>query len=160
MNQQKNLAFWEDFIIGDKRVTPGRTITEADIVNFAGFTGSYDQEHVDQEFAKNSVFGERIGHGLINLCVAEGLRSRIIWYNNDAARGATLIAFLGLDKLSYPNPIRINDTLRCEIEVLSKRETQKEDRGIVVFQDRVINQRGEITMQCQRTVMYRRRPKA
>lgn len=158
MNQPEDKAYWEDFIIGDKRLTPGRTITEADIINFAGFTGSYDQEHVDQEFAKDSIFGERIGHGLINLCVAEGLRIRTIWYNNDTARGETLIAFLGLDKLRYPNPIRIGDTLKCETEVLSKRETRKEDRGIVVYQDRVINQRQEVTMECQRTCMYRRRP--
>ena len=157
MGEQENKAYWDDFMVGDKRVTAGRTITETDIVNFAGFTGSYDQEHVDREFAKNTVFGERIGHGLINLCVAEGLRIRTIWYNNDSARGYTLIAFLGLDKLRYPSPIRIGDTLKSESTILSKRESKKADRGIVVFQDRVINQRGEVTMECQRACMYRRR---
>lgn len=152
-----NRAYWEDIIVGDSRVSPARTITEADIVNFASLSGSWDPEHTDAQFAKDSPFGERIAHGLLTLAVAEGLKARIIWYNNDNLRGATFIAFLGLNNLRYLNPVKIGDTIRCEIEIAGKRETSNPQRGIATFVDRVKNQDDVVVAEWERVCLYKRR---
>lgn len=155
----KALAYWEDAIVGDERTTPGRTITEADVVNFAALSGSYDPEHVDAEFAKASPFGQRIAHGLLTVAIAEGLRARMTWYNGDNFRGPNFIAFLGLNNLKYKAPVFFGDTIHCVTKILKKNETSKPERGVIVFQDTVINQRGEIVAQWERASLFFRRPK-
>lgn len=152
-------AYWEDAIIGDERISPSRTVTEADIVNFAGISGSWDPEHVDAEYAKQSPFGERIAHGLLTLSIAEGLRAKNIWYNGDSFRGKTLIAFLGLNNLMYKQAVKIGDTIRCASKIIDKRETSKPERGIIIFEEKILNQRDEVTAQWERTCLYFRRPK-
>ena len=127
------MQYFEDFTIGEKSVTRGRTITEADIVNFAAFSGDWYPLHVDVEYAKKSIFGERIAHGYLVLSAASGLAPLY-----DIA----IIAFYGIDKLRFFAPTKIGDTIRVESEVLETKE-KGDVGGVVTFQQTIKNQRDE-----------------
>jgi acyl dehydratase len=127
------MRFFEDFSVGEKIETRGRTITEADIVNFAAFSGDWYPLHVDAEFAKKTPFGERIAHGLLVLSATSGLMPL-----TDMA----IQAFYGMDRVRFTSPTRIGDTLHVELEVLEKKD-RGELGGVVTLQSHVKNQRGE-----------------
>jgi len=91
--------YWEELEVGERFITRGRTVTEADIINFAGLSGDWNQLHTDAEFARGTVFGERIAHGMLGLVIASGLMQSLELYND------TLIAFLGLTwRFTAPRP--------------------------------------------------------
>lgn len=140
--------YFEDFVVGEATLSPGRTVTEADIVNFAGLSGDYSQLHTDAEFTKGTLFGQRIAHGLLGLSVAAGLAHR------GGGPPAASVAFLGLT-WQFKGPIFIGDTIKVRTEVLEKRPTRHPDRGIIVYGRRVINQRGEVVQEGQTTHMVR-----
>lgn len=127
------MKFFEDFSVGEKITTRARTITEADIVNFAAFSGDWYPLHVDVEFARQSPFGERIAHGLLVLSTASGLMPLM-----DMA----IQAFYGMDRVRFTAPTKIGDTLHVEMEVLEKRD-KGELGGVVSLKSNVKNQRGE-----------------
>lgn len=127
------MQYFEDFQVGDKSVTRGRTITEADIVNFASFSGDWYPLHVDVEYAKKSVFGERIAHGFLVLSAASGL---------SPLYDIAIIAFYGIDKLRFFAPTKIGDTIRVESEVLETKD-KGDAGGVVAFQQTIKNQRDE-----------------
>lgn len=131
--------YFEDYTVGERFVSPGRTITEADIVNFAGLTGDWHSLHVDQEYAATTPFGERIAHGMLVLSVGSALIFRL---GQNVTIPKSFIAFYGMDGLRFPNPCRIGDTIHCEVEVVAL-EVKDEKRGIIVADNRIINQRGE-----------------
>ena len=133
MNELKH---FEDFRVGDKLVTRGRTVTEADIVNFASFTGDFHPLHTDAEFAKTTPFGERIAHGMLTLSLATGL-----WSPEYTVQWA-FVAFFGIEGIRFTAPVKIGDTLHVEFEVTEKQD-RNERNGIVDFRQSVINQRGE-----------------
>ena len=85
--------FWEEWEIGAEFQTASRTITEADVVNFAGISGDYNPLHIDEEFCKQTQFGTRIAHGPFVYSIAAGLLFQLHLYDD------TLIAFLGFDSL-------------------------------------------------------------
>ena len=130
--------FWEEWDIGAEFQTASRTITEADIVNFAGISGDYNPLHIDEEFCKQTQFGTRIAHGPLVYSIAAGLLFQLHLYDD------TLIAFLGFDSLKFTLPVKIGDTVRVRVEVLEKRETSKPDRGVMKRLLQVLNQRDEI----------------
>jgi acyl dehydratase len=140
---------YEDITVGDEYLSPGRTVTEADIVAFAGLSGDYNVLHTDAELMRTSIFGERIAHGLLGLAIQSGLGTRAV------ARPFATLAFLGL-KWRFKGPIRIGDTIRVRIKVTDKRETSKPDRGIVVMQRTVLNQRGETVQEGETELMVER----
>jgi acyl dehydratase len=142
--------FFEDIEVGQEYVSPGRTVTEADIVAFAGLSGDYNVLHTDAEFMRTSIFGERIAHGLLGLAIQSGLGTRAM------PRPFATIAFLGL-RWRFKGPIKIGDTIKVRIRVTDKRETSKPDRGIVVLQRTVTNQRGEVVQEGDTDVMVERR---
>lgn len=142
--------YFEDIQVGDEYLSPGRTITEADIVAFAGLSGDYNVLHTDAEFMKTSIFGERIAHGLLGLSVASGLGTRA------TPRPFATLAFLGL-RWRFKGPIKIGDTIKVRIKVTDKRETSKSDRGIVTIQRHVLNQRGELVQEGDTELMIERR---
>jgi acyl dehydratase len=144
-------TFFEDFAIGDEFITPGRTVTEADVMLFAGLTGDYNRIHTDAEYMKSSMFGERIAHGLLGLSLVNGLKYRTD-YDSDG-----VLAFLGLT-WKFSGPIRFGDTIHAIIRIASKRETSKPDRGIMIQIIQVINQRGEVVQEGEFTSMIKRRP--
>lgn len=139
--------YFDDFNIGDRWVSRGRTITEADIVMFAAFSGDWYQLHTDQEWAKKTPFGQRIAHGLLVLSVSSGF-----W----DLSGGTLIAFYGMDKVRFTGPTFISDTIHAELEVVEKKE-KGPDRGVVGIKQEIKNQRGETVMICTLQALMKRR---
>ncbi len=143
--------YWEEFDTGESFKTRGRTVTEADIVNFAGLSGDFNQLHTDAEYAKGTIFGERIAHGMLGLVIASGLMQSLELYND------TLMAFLGLE-WRFTAPIKIGDTVHLEQTITEKRETKKPDRGIVALEAKLVNQRGEVVQEGIRRIMLMRKP--
>ena len=143
-------VFFEDLAVGQEFTSPGRTVTEADIVAFAGLSGDYNVLHTDAEYMKTSIFGERIAHGLLGLSISSGLGSRAI------VRPFATIAFLGL-RWRFKGPIKIGDTIKVRMRVSDKKETSKPDRGIVTLQRSVLNQRGEVVQEGDTELMIERR---
>lgn len=141
-------AYFEDFEVGHEIVSPGRTITETDIVMFAGLSGDYNQLHTDAEFAKGSMFGQRIAHGLLGLAIASGLASRLGFIEGTAE------AFLGLT-WKFRGPIVIGDTIHLQAKVAQKKEMRRLGGGMVVFDLEVINQKGETIQKGQWNVLVK-----
>lgn len=145
--------FWEDLTPGTKYLTSSRTVTEADVAAFAALTGDFNRVHVDAEYAKGTIFGQRIAHGMLVASFMAGLTSRSI--PNQLMEGA-LFSVLE-NRLKFPKPTFIGDTLRVEIEVESQRETKRPDRGIVNFMRRAINQHGEVVAEMAAACLFKRR---
>ncbi len=143
--------YFEDFQVGQRFTTPARTVTEADIANFAGVSGDYNPIHTDAEFAKTTPFGERIAHGLLVLSMLTGLRQRSGHFEG------TLIAWLEIRNYRFLKPVLIGDTVHGETEILEKRETSRPDRGILVQRVRVVNQRGEVVQEGEFVTLVRRK---
>jgi acyl dehydratase len=143
--------YFEDFQVGQRFTTPARTVTEADLVNFAGVSGDYNPIHTDAEFAKTTPFGQRIAHGLLVLAMLTGLRQRTGQFEG------TLIAWLEIRSYRFLKPVFIGDTVHGETEILEKRETSKPDRGFLVQRVRVLNQRGEVVQEGEFVTLVRRR---
>jgi acyl dehydratase len=142
--------FLDDFYVGQSWVSPARTITDADLVNFAGISGDFNPLHTDEEFAKASQFGGRIFHGPGVFAIATGLESRL------GIKDGTAIAFLGMT-WNMKAAVLIGDTIRVEQSVAAVRPSaSKPDRGIVTFDVRVVNQRGETCQDGQWFVMFHR----
>lgn len=147
---EPNRQYFEDIQVGDEYVSPGRTVTEADIVAFAGLSGDYNVLHTDAEYMKTSIFGERIAHGLLGLSISSGLGARAV------VRPFATIAFLGL-RWRFKGPIKIGDTIKVRMRVSEKKETSKPDRGIITVQRSVLNQRGELVQEGDTELMIERR---
>ena len=141
--------FFDDIAVGEEYESPGRTVTETDIVLFAGLSGDYNVLHTDAEFMKTSIFGERIAHGLLGLAVQSGLFSR-------ATQAYATVAFVGL-RWKFKAPIRIGDTIRLRARVLTKRETDKPDRGIITLARTIVNQRDEVVQEGETDVLVERK---
>jgi acyl dehydratase len=142
--------YFEDIEVGEEYESPGRTVTETDIVLFAGLSGDYNVLHTDAEFMKKSIFGERIAHGLLGLAIQAGLFTR------KSPVYATL-AFVGL-RWKFRGPIKIGDTIRLRAKVALKKETSKSDRGLVTLQRTVLNQRDEVVQEGETDLLVERRP--
>ena len=148
------LGLWyEDFIVGAERLSPGRTITEGDLTNFAGLTGDFSQIHTDEEFCRKTEFGTRIAHGLLGLSIAQGLA----WRTNYTQ--GTGVASLGWDKWRFKRPIMIGDTVRARWRLMDKRESRsKPGMGIITEFVELINQRGDVLQDGEHITMVRKRP--
>jgi acyl dehydratase len=142
--------WFEDIEVGEEYESPARTVTEADIVIFAGLSGDYNVLHTDAEFMKSSSFGERIAHGLLGLAIQGGL----------FARSGVPYATLGVGALrwKFKAPIRIGDTIRLRARVIAKEDGPKPDRGVVTVERRVLNQRDEVVQEGETDVVVERRP--
>jgi len=143
--------YYEDVEVGDEWTSGGRTITEADIVNFAGISGDFNPLHMDEEFAKKTIFGKRIAHGLLGLAIMSGLGS--------FSPPMRTVAFLGIKEWNFKAPVFIGDTIYVKTKVLEKRLTSKGDRGIIVWEKKVINQKGEVVQEGKTTTMVEVRSK-
>jgi acyl dehydratase len=141
---------YEDFEIGEEAMTAGRTITEADVVMFAGITGDWNELHTNKEFAERGPFKQRIAHGALIFSIATGLSVRL------GQTGDTVIAFYGLDRLRFVKPTFIGDTIRVRQRIEAKDE-RDEQSGIVTMLNEVINQREEVVVSYTAKVLLRRR---
>jgi acyl dehydratase len=139
---------FEEFEIGLEMESQGRTITEADIVNFAGVSGDYNSIHTDAEFSKATPFGERIAHGMLVLSVATGLGMQLGFLDG------TVIAFTGLE-WKFRGVVKIGDTVRMIVKVAKTKAMKAAGGGFVVFDARVLNQRDETVQQGEWTVLVK-----
>jgi acyl dehydratase len=121
-------------------------------MTFAGISGDFNQLHTNDEFAKATPFGTRIAHGVLVLGIATGLTQRMGIFDGSA------MALLGLE-WQFKGPVKINDTVRLKMTIAGLRESKTGDRGIVVREYEVFNQRNETIQTGKITVMVRKRPK-
>lgn len=141
--------FFEDYAVGFRRHTMGRTITEADIVLHAGQTGDFFPHHMDAEWCKTQDIGQRIAHGTLIFSVAIGMTAGAI---NPYAMS------YGYDRLRFVRPVFINDTITVTASIKEKRDHPKRaDHGVVVEAIEVVNQRQETVMVCEHLYLVQRR---
>src|SRR5512134_1586737 len=131
--------YFEDFENAGDLTTPGRTVTEADLVAFAGLTGDFTELHTNEDYASRSPFGRRVAHGALVFGISIGLATRTNVLDD------ALIAFAGVDKLRFVAPVFIGDTIRVSKRV-SERKELGPAQGTVVFETRVFNQRNETVL--------------
>lgn len=144
--------FFEEYEVGAVYTTPGRTITEADVVNYAGVSGDYYPLHTDEEFSRKTVFGTRVAHGLLGMSVAFGLAFRL-----GISEGTTL-AFLALEDWRFLGPIKFGDTIHVRMTIVEKRPSSKSGRGIVKRRLSLVNQGGEVVQEGTAVVLVACRP--
>jgi acyl dehydratase len=126
---------------------PARTVTEADNLLFSALTMNPQPLHLDAEFAKSSHFGQRLVNSIFTLGLVVGLSV------GETTLGTT-VGNLGFEKVEFPKPVFIGDTITAETRVLEKRESKsRPEWGIVVFEHRGVNQRGEVVALCRRAAM-------
>lgn len=139
--------YLDDLKAGQTFVTPGRTITEADVMSFAAWTNDNNQVHTDVEFAKNTRYGQRIVHGMLGASLCLGLIARTGVFEGSA------VALLGIDQWQFTAPVFIGDTLTCTVEILSARRTSSGKYGVVERQLTLRNQHGETVQSGRMDVM-------
>jgi len=151
--RQEGLTF-EEHAIGAKYATLGRTVSETDVVTFVNLCGFNEPIFMDMEYAaRESVFKGRAVPGALTFALSEGLIMQT------GLLHGTGMAYLG-GEIRVVAPVLASDTIRVEVEVADKRETKKPDRGIVTYQHRILNQRGEVVLEARVQRMIRRQPKA
>ncbi|MDX1995543.1 MAG: MaoC/PaaZ C-terminal domain-containing protein [bacterium] len=143
---------FEDSEVGDEMISQGRTITEADIVNFGNVIGDFNPLHFDAEYMKNSMFGQRIAHGMLTLSFATGLGNLM------GANLGTVLAFKGLN-IEFKRPVFIGDTIRLKTTVIEKRESAKQPGGWITQKVEILNQRDEVVQEGTWSALIAYRPK-
>ncbi|NDH62191.1 MAG: MaoC family dehydratase [Alphaproteobacteria bacterium] len=144
--------YYEDFKIGDRFMSGGMTVTEADIIAFAR---QWDPQpfHIDAEFARKWAYGGLIASGLHTMCMT--LR---LWLDLGILRACSL-GSPGLGEVQFPRPVRPGDTLRVVTDITELRpSSSKADRGVARIRQVTINQRDEPVMEQETVVILKRRP--
>lgn len=143
--------YFDDLEVGAVRETAGRTITETDIVLHAGHTGDFYPHHVDAEFARQTRFGARIAHGTMTFAIAIGLK---------AAQVNPLAFTYGFERLRFPKPVLIGDTIRVRVTLAEKLDDpRRAEYGRCIEHVEAINQRGEVVLVCDHVALVERRPR-
>lgn len=145
--------YLDEFVRGEVLHTPGRTITETDVVIFAAMSGDYNELHTNEEFARANPFGRRIVHGLLGLAVAHGLLFRTGVLEN------TSIAFLGVEEWKFLAPVYFGDTLTVRATVAEARISKsKPDRGVVRFFIELVKQDQTVVQTGYQSIMVKCNP--
>jgi acyl dehydratase len=146
----------EDYAVGEKLVSPARTLTESDVHAFAALTGDWHPLHTDVGYAAASPFGERIAHGMLVLSVGSALIFRL---GPHVFLPSSFVAFYGMERVRFTAPVKLGDTLRLEAEVTAL-EPKDAERGVLTWDCRVLNQRGEACCVYQTKLLCGRAPAA
>jgi 3-hydroxybutyryl-CoA dehydratase len=141
-------CYFDETEIGQKWVTKARTITESDVVSFAYMSGDWHSIHTDAEYAAGTSFGQRIAHGFLVLSIATGMVP---------AKRETILALYGLDRVRFVAPVFIGDTVHLEMEAIELKE-RNDGTGVVGYDFRVVNQRGEPVIVCNYKLWTKKRP--
>ncbi len=149
-DRTSGLSF-EEFGLGDAFHSPGRTITEADIVGFAGLSGDYNPLHTDREFAARTAYRGIVAHGLLVQAVATGLADRIGIFDR------TVVALAEM-RIGFRAPVRPGDTVRLVLEVVEKEAEPGPRRGWVRFGTRVLNQTDDLVIEGEWRAVIVRHP--
>ncbi|KZN24827.1 monoamine oxidase [Haladaptatus sp. R4] len=135
---------FEELEVGKRLTTPTRTITEADVVNFAGVSGDFNTLHTSETEMAESEFGERIAHGALVFSVMTGLTRRIVHER------AETVAFYGVDRLRFRAPVFFDDTVHVTLELIEKEaRDHPTGNGVVRYEAEVLNQRDEVVLSCE-----------
>jgi 3-hydroxybutyryl-CoA dehydratase len=140
--------YYDDLVLGFTWSSRGRTITETDVINFAGVSGDYYSLHTDAEYAKTTVFGQRIAHGMLILSIATALID---------PQPGRVIAFYGMERVRFTKPTFFGDTVHVEIAV-TDRTDKGTDKGVVAATINVVNQRGETVIASEMKFLMAKRP--
>lgn len=144
--------YFEEFAPGQKITTAGRTITESDIVTFAGFSGDFNQIHTDAVYSQSSPAGQRVAHGLLVLSIASGLTVQT------GLMEGTVVYFREINDWKFIKPVFIGDTIHVDIEVLETKELRRTGTGLVTIQLDVRNQESETVMKGVWKALFATRP--
>jgi len=145
--------YFEEFTVGQQIITAARTITEADIVSFAGLSGDFNQLHTDAEYAKNTPFGKRIAHGLLITSIASGLAAQT------GILEGTTIAFREIKEWKFVKPVFIGDTIHVVLEVINTKPMRRLGGGAIDIKVDVRNQNDESVIRGVWTVLMASKPK-
>lgn len=143
--------YFEQFAVGDIIVSAGRTVTEADIVRFAGLTGDFNQIHTDAAYAAGAMFGQRIAHGMLVQSIAVGLAVQLGFIEG------TILAFRELT-CKFSQPVFIGDTIRTQLEIMETKALRRLGGGAVTMKFSVINQRDEVVQRGAWIMLVKREP--
>jgi 3-hydroxybutyryl-CoA dehydratase len=143
-----NKVYFEDWQVGERVVTAGRTINETDLEVFTALTGDWSRLHTDQEYAQSTRFGGRIIHGLLSLSIGVGL-----WVQ---ATNSTWLLW-AIEKARFVASVRVGDTLHIESELVKLTEIDNE-RGLITVSSHMKNQRGENVLISTSKFLISRRP--
>jgi acyl dehydratase len=149
MSQELTRLYYEDLNVGDEHLSTGRTVTETDVISFAGLSGDFNNMHIDEEFAKKTVFGTRVAHGLCVLSIASGL-----WFT--MPRLAT-VAFMGLEDWRFSGAVKFGDTIRITRKLAEKKEHKRPSMGLLTFEVNVHNQNEEVVQKGKWVILVQRR---
>lgn len=144
--------YFEEFVVGQRFESQGRTITESDVVSFAAWSWDTNPVHTDAVAAAQGRFGERIAHGVLGLSVAMGLAARLGVFEGSS------IALLGVDEWRFVEPLVIGDTVRCVVEIESVRRTSRGDAGILGRRFTLLNHRDAVVQEGRIGLMVSLRP--
>ena len=143
--------YLEDLHAGDVFTSAARTITESDVVAFAGLSGDFNPIHTDVEFAKDTPYGQRVVYGLLGLAMLTGLLDRTGLFSGSA------IAMLGIRDWTFTAPMFIGDTIRFRLTITDVGRTSSGDRGVVKRHFELLNQRDEVVQQGHIDLLVRAR---
>lgn len=150
----KSSYSYEDLYVGMKFRSPGRTITDADLMSFAGLTGDYSELHTSDVYAKSSQFGRKVAHGLLGLSYAHGL----MWPRTGELRD-TAIAFLGINEWKFVGPLFVGDTIFVNYSLSELRDSKsRPTQAIAVFTVELVNQNGEVLQQGKKALLVSKVP--
>jgi acyl dehydratase len=124
--------YFDDVQVGQEWESLGRTVTETDIVNFAGLSGDFNPIHVDHEFCKDTIFRKPIAHGLLILAMGSGLG--VVY------PPMRTLAFMEIREWKFLDPVFIGDTIRMKTKVLEKEERSRGKRGVITWERQIVNQ--------------------
>ena len=143
-----------DLHVGMSFRSPGRTITDADLVAFAGLTGDYSELHTSDVYARNSQFGRRVAHGMLGLAYAHGL----MWARTGELRDMA-VAFLGISDWRFTGPIFIGDTIFVDYAIAELRDSRsRPTQAIATFDVAVVNQHDVTVQQGRKALLVSKVP--
>ena len=142
--------YFEDVEVGQEWVSPGRTVTQADIINFAGVSGDYNAIHIDHEFAKTTPFRQPVAHGLLVMAMSSGLG-----LHHPAMRTLALMCVL---EWHFKAPVFIGDTVRARTRVLAKEQRARGKRGVITWQRQIVNQDDKVVQEGKSQTLVEGRP--
>ena len=144
--------WFEEFEIGQQIKSGSRTVTESDIVTFAGLSGDYNRIHTDAEFSKSTTYGQRVAHGLLGLSIASGLAVQTGMMED------TIMAFREISNWKFRLPIHIGDTIHVVVEVKGTKALPRLGGGSIDIELDVRNQRDESVMKGNWTALIASQP--
>jgi len=144
--------YFEEFELGQTVETVGRTVTEADIVGFAGLSGDYNQIHTDAQYAAGYLFEQRVAHGLLVMSIVSGLAVRTGFIEG------TVLAFREVSGWKFSKPVFIGDTVRARLEVTDKKAMARLGGGAVTLKVSVVNQHDEVVQRGEWSMLINSQP--